>query len=172
MGVPLLDRRRKKGSIVAKTFRAAAVKQCGDTHESSGTRWSRPDDVFACPDIVYRRRRQRRHRLREPSPRGHPRTACPDAAPSFIIMVWPWLGTRRVRHPGKQWHTSIRRTAVRYAAAEHPAHFRGCEQVLDWLKVCRENALRCEARYAAGTATITNYHGAAPAAELHSSAAE
>jgi hypothetical protein len=33
-----LDRRRKKGSIIAKTFRAAAVKQCGDARESSGTR--------------------------------------------------------------------------------------------------------------------------------------
>jgi hypothetical protein len=42
--------------------------------------------------------------------------------------------------------------------------------VLDWLKVRRENALRDDARYAAGTTTITNYHGALPAAELHSSA--
>ena len=40
--------------------------------------------------------------------------------------------------------------------------------MLDWLKVRRENAFRCEARYAAGTATITNYDGAGPAAELHS----
>jgi hypothetical protein len=39
-------------------------------------------------------------------------------------------------------------------------------QVFDWLKVRRENAFRGEARYAAGTATITNYDGAAPAAEL------
>jgi hypothetical protein len=40
--------------------------------------------------------------------------------------------------------------------------------VLDWFKVHRENALRCEACYAAGTAILTNYDDAAPAAELHS----
>jgi hypothetical protein len=38
--------------------------------------------------------------------------------------------------------------------------------VLDWPKVHSENALRCDARYAAGTATITKYDGARPAAEL------
>jgi hypothetical protein len=39
--------------------------------------------------------------------------------------------------------------------------------VLDSLRFRRENAFRCETRYAAGTATMTSYDGAAPAAKLH-----
>ena len=55
--------------------------------------------------------------------------------------------------------------------AEHACPFWGIQrQVLDSFQIRRENALRCDAHYAAGAATITNYDGAAPAAELDSSA--
>jgi hypothetical protein len=39
-------------------------------------------------------------------------------------------------------------------------------QVVDWFIVQGENALRSDARYPAGTAAVSNYDGAAPAAEL------
>lgn len=53
--------------------------------------------------------------------------------------------------------------------AEHAGPFWGMQtQVLDSFQIRRENALRCDACYAAGTAIITNYDGAAPAAELDS----
>lgn len=53
--------------------------------------------------------------------------------------------------------------------AEYAGPFLGMPaQVLDWLKVQRENPVYCDARYAAGTATVTNYDGDAMAAELHS----
>ena len=45
-------------------------------------------------------------------------------------------------------------------------------QVLDWSKLHRDNAFRSDGRYAAGTAAITNYDAAVPAAELRSSLAQ
>jgi len=41
-------------------------------------------------------------------------------------------------------------------------------QVLDWFKAQRENPVYCDARYAAGTATVTCYDGDVLVAELHS----
>jgi hypothetical protein len=38
--------------------------------------------------------------------------------------------------------------------------------VLDWFIVQGEDALCRDARYPVGTATVTNYHGAGPAAEF------
>ena len=53
--------------------------------------------------------------------------------------------------------------------AENAGSFGGTRpQVLDSFQIRRENARRCDAHYAAGIATIDDYDGAAPAAELDS----